>query len=183
MNGSFPPPWVKRVALAIWNGMANAQRAILIACAAFVTALVFSEVWMRYIFHYPGMEVEEVAALAAFWLYFVGAIYGSYERSHIKAELVHLVIRKPRGYAMVRVITSLITLGLAVTMCYWGCDYFIWGITQWEVSRVLRWPMVYTQASIFIGALFMSFYFLVELVIYVRQVLGKAPIVMPYQER
>jgi len=162
--------------------MANAQRAILIGCAIFITLLVFAEVWMRYVFHYPGMEVEEVAALAAFWLYFVGAIYGSYERTHIKAELIHLIFKKPRRYALVRVITSCITLTLALIMCYWGYTYFIWGIQMGEESRVLRWPMIYTQSSIFVGAILMSFYFLVELVAYVRQALGKVPIAMPYQE-
>jgi len=173
---------VKRFAVPLWNSLANAQRGILVACAVFVTALVFVEIWMRYILHYPGMEVEEIATLVAFWLYFVGAIYGSYERSHIKTELMHLIFRKPKHYAWVRVVTSIITLTLAVIMCYWATDYLIWGFTQGEHSMVLRWPMVYSQGSIFVGAIFMSFYFIVELIAYLRQALGKAPIVMPYQE-
>lgn len=175
-------PRVKKFAFSLWNGLAKAQRGILVGCAIFMTLLVFAEIWMRYIIHYPGMEVEEIATLVAFWLYFVGAIYGSYERSHIKTELMHLIFRKPRHYAWVRVFTSIITLTLALIMSYWATDYLIWGFTKGETSRVLRWPMVYSQASLFVGAVFMSFYFLVELIIYLRQALGKAPIVMPYQE-
>ena len=176
------PSGVKKFTISLWNNLARAQRVILVACAIFVTVLVFTEIWMRYIIHYPGMEVEEIATLVAFWLYLVGAIYGSYERSHIKTELMHLIFRKPRHYAWVRVFTSVITLTLALIMCYWGTDYLIWGITKGETSRVLRWPMVYSQGSLFVGAIFMSFYFLIELIAYLRQARGKEPVVMPYQE-
>jgi len=172
----------KKFAISLWYKLASVQRGILVGCATFITILVFAEIWMRYIIHYPGMEVEELATLAAFWLYMVGAIYGSYERSHIKTELMHLIFRKPKHYAWVRVFTSTVTLTLALIMCYWGTDYLIWGLTKGETSRVLRWPMVYSQGSLFVGAVFMSFYFLVELIAYLRQALGKEPIVMPYQE-
>jgi len=176
------PPGVKRFAISLWNSLIKAQRGILIACASFVTVLVFTEIWMRYILHYPGMEVEEIATLVAFWLYLVGAVYGSYERTHIKTELMHLIFKKPRHYAWVRVFTSTLTLTLALIMCYWATDYFIWGITRGEVSRVLRWPMVYSQSSLLVGAVFMSFYFLIELIAYFRQALGKTPVIIPYQE-
>ena len=162
--------------MPIWNGMANVQRAILIATSCFIVLLLFGSVLMRYIFHYPGMEVEEIATMVAFWLYFTGAIYGSYERSHIKAELANLIFKTPRAYAMVKVTASLIVFVLAVIMTYWGYHFFIWGIEQRGRSMVLLLPMVYAQSSVFFGAIFMSFYFLVELVDNIRQAFGISPI-------
>lgn len=170
---------LKWLVLFLWNGLLNVQRAILIATSAFLTLLVFSAVLMRYIFHYPGMEVEEIATLVAFWLYFIGAIYGSYERTHIKTELAHLIVKNPRGYALVRSVASFIVFTLAVIMTYWGYIFFVWGIEKWGRSSVLLLPMVYSQSSIFVGAIFMSFYFLVELVDNIRQALGMAPVSMP----
>lgn len=178
---------MNQLPLSRWNGIlftvergaVKAQRAILIVASAFITLLVFGAVLMRYVFHYPGMEVEELATLVAFWLYFTGAIHGSYERTHIKTELIHLFVKKPRAYALVKSIASLITFGLAGIMCYWGYTFFIWGIERWGRSPVLRLPMVYSQSSIFFGAVFMSVYFLVELVDNVRQALGMAPVSMP----
>ncbi len=151
----------------------------MITTSAFVTLLVFASVLMRYIFHYPGMEVEEIATLVAFWLYFTGAIYGSYERTHIKTELIHLIFKKPRAYALVKAIASLVVFILAIIMAYWGYVFFIWGIEKWGRSPVLLLPMVYSQSSIFIGAIFMSFYFFIELVDNIRQALGMAPVSMP----
>jgi len=156
--------------------MANAQRAILIATSTFIVLILFSSVLMRYVIHYPGMEIEEIVTLVAFWLYFTGAIYGSYERSHIKAELLHLVFKTPRQYAWVKVTASLIVFILAVIMAYWGYHFFIWGIEKQGRSMVLLLPMVYAQSSIFFGAVFMSFYFLVELVDNIRQALGITPV-------
>ncbi|MFQ6122356.1 MAG: TRAP transporter small permease, partial [Dehalococcoidales bacterium] len=133
---------VRRIRLAIWNALANAQRAILIGTSCFIVLLLFGSVLMRYIIHYPGMEVEEIATLVAFWLYFTGAVYGSYERSHIKAELVHLIVKKPRAYAAVKVTASLIVFVLALIMTYWGYHFFLWGIEKWGRSAVLLLPMV-----------------------------------------
>jgi len=172
-------PVVTRILLPIWHGAVKVQRAVLIGCSVFITVLVFAGVLMRYVFHYPGMEVEEIATLVAFWLYFVGAIYGAYERSHIKTELIHLVLKQPRHYAVAKCAASLITVVLAGIMSYWGYTFFVWGIEKWARSPVLRLPMVYSQTSIFVGAVFMSFYFLVELVDNIRQALGLAPVTMP----
>ncbi len=172
-------PALKRIVFPIWYGMIKAQRFFLIVCSVFITILVFGAVLMRYVFHYPGMEVEEIATLVAFWLYFTGAIYGAYERSHIKTELIHLVLRQPRRYAIAKSAASLITLVLAGTMAYWAYIFFVWGIQKGARSPVLQMPMVYAQSSILVGAVFMSFYFLVELVDNIRQALGVAPVTMP----
>ena len=172
-------PIAQRIVLPIWYGMIKVQRVVLVACSVFITVLVFGAVLMRYIFHYPGMEVEEIATLVAFWLYFTGAIYGAYERSHIKTELIHLVLKQPRRYAVAKSAASLITLLLACIMAYWGYTFFVWGIQKWARSPVLQMPMVFSQSSIFVGAVFMSFYFLAELVDNVRQALGLVTVTMP----
>ena len=172
-------PVLKRIVLPIWYGAVKFQRAVLMVCSVLITLLVFGAVLMRYVFHYPGMEVEEIATLVAFWLYFTGAIYGAYERSHIKTELIHLVLKQPRQYAMAKSAASLITLLLAGIMAYWAYIFFVWGIQKKARSPVLQLPMVYAQSSILFGAVFMSFYFLVELVDNIRQALGLAPVTMP----
>jgi TRAP-type C4-dicarboxylate transport system permease small subunit len=176
-QGMLPP--VKAVLLFLWNGLLHAQRAILVVASCFITLLVFGAVLMRYVFHYPGMEVEELATLVAFWLYFTGAIHGSYERTHIKTELIHLFVKQPRGYALVKSLASLITFALACVMSYWGYSLFLWGIEKRGRTPVLLLPLVYAQSSIFVGAVFMSFYFLVELLDNLRQALGMAPVSMP----
>jgi TRAP-type C4-dicarboxylate transport system permease small subunit len=45
-----------------------------------------------------------------------------------------------------------------------------------QVSPTLRLPMIYSQVSIFIGAILMFFYFWVELIDYFLQATGKIPL-------
>lgn len=149
---------------------------MLIASSSFVVLLVFASVLMRYIIHYPGMEVEEIATLVAFWLYFTGAIYGSYERTHIKADLADVIFKNPKANARVKVIASVIVLILSLIMSYWGFVFFVWGIEMHARSPILQLPMVYAQSSIFLGAMFMSFYFFIELVDTIRKSRGLAPL-------
>ncbi len=160
----------------IWWGLVSAQKAFLIAVTCFLIVFITSEVIMRYVIHYPGMEVEELATMIAFWFYFIGGAYGTFDRSHIKAEMLHLFFKDPRKIATGRAISTFIALCLCGLMVYWAGLYVIWGITKHEKSRILNLPMVYSQVSIFIGAILMFIYFLAELIDRICQALGKTTI-------
>lgn len=174
---------MKRVGLKIWNSLVTLQRWFLIIAGIFVSVLVFVEVMLRYVFGSPLFGVEELVCLIAMWLYFIGATYGAYERSHIKAELAYLWFKTPRSYALVRSISSFITLVLAIIMIKWSYPYFIWGITKGETSQALLLPMVLSQSAVFFGAILMSLYFLAEMTDYIRQTLGKVPIFKPLSQQ
>jgi TRAP-type C4-dicarboxylate transport system permease small subunit len=162
-----------------WRQLIRAQRVVMIGASVLVATLVLGSVLMRYVFYYPGMEVEELATMVAMWLYFVGASYGSYDRSHVKAELAHVLIKTPRVYALVKVAASVITVGLAVFMTYLGWGLFKWGLVMAAESPVLRIPMVYSQSAILVSAALMSMYFFVELIDNVRQAMGIVPVSRP----
>lgn len=167
---------MKRIALKIWNGLLCLQRGFMIVAGCFVAVLVFLEVLLRYVFGSPLFGVEELVCLIAMWLYFIGASYGAYERSHIKAELVHLWLKTSRAHALVNSLSSAITLVLCLIMVSWSYPYFIWGIKKGETSQALLLPMVLSQSAIFFGSILMSLYFLVELVDHILQSLGKAAV-------
>ena len=115
----------------VWDG--EGPRAVLIVTSVFITILVFGAVLMRYIFDYPGMEVEEIATLVAFWLYFTGAIYGAYERSTLRPTgSPHLEAAEPVCRA--KSAASLITLVLACIMAY-GATRFSSGASRRERAR------------------------------------------------
>jgi len=148
----------------------------MIAAGSIVTVLVFVEVMLRYVFGSPLFGVEEMVCLIAMWLYFIGASYGAYDRTHIKAELIHLWFKTRRSKAVVNSLSSLITLALSLIMIKWSYPYLIWGIKKGETSQALLLPMVLSQSAIFFGAVLMSLYFLVELVDHILETLGKAPL-------
>ncbi len=159
---------MRKAAKLIWDILLKFQRVIMLVGICVSTTAVFIEVIMRYVFKSPFVGIEELAAYSAFWIYFIGGAYGAYERSHIKAELTHMIFGNSLGYAKARAITSLISFCAAAYAIPWAYDYFVWGVVRREqsVSTFLgsTYPVVYFQASILIGLVLMCFYFLVEFV-------------------
>jgi len=151
--------------------------ALLLACIPLVL-LIFSQVWMRYILHLPLLWVEEVAIVPAFWMYMMGAAYATYERSHIKVDIMDIAIKSPKKRLWVRFIASLITLGLAMLFVWWGYQFFTWDLKMNPQTMTLRFPMIYGRSSFFFGAgILGGFYFWVETIDLARQLFwGKAPL-------
>lgn len=156
----------------IWDGLIKVQRLILVISVCIATTAVFTEVILRYVFESSFVGIEELAAYCAFWMYFIGASYGAYERSHIKAELTHLIFGTSINYAKCRAVTSFISFAAATYIIPWAWDYVMWGFERWEQSRSTllgsTYPVVWFQISIFIGLCLMSFYFLVEFIQWVK---------------
>lgn len=166
---------MKKVGLFLWKGLLAVQKGFIIIAGCVVAILIFVEVMLRYVFGSPLFGVEEMVTLIAMWLYFLGASYGAYERSHIKAELVHLWFKTPKSLAIVKSIASVITVALALIMVSWSYPYFIWGIKEGETSQALLLPMVLSQSAVFFGSILMSIYFIAELVDNVLAIYGKPP--------
>lgn len=129
-----------------------------------VGILIFVEVFLRYVLASPLFGVEELILFIAMWLYFMGAAYGAYERTHIKAELIHLWVHSTKSQAIIRSITGVITVFMALTMLKWSYPYFIWGLTRGATSQALLLPMVLCQSAIFFGTILMCIYFTTELI-------------------
>jgi TRAP-type transport system small permease protein len=174
---------MKRLGLAIWNSLLRLQKWFMIVAGSAVVLLVFIQVLLRYVFGSPLFGIEELVCLIAMWLYFIGASYGAYERSHIKADLMHLWFRTPRSLAFANSVSSAVTLLLAAVMVHWSYPYFVWGIKRGETSQALLLPMVLSQSAVFFGAILMCFYFLVEFVDHLLETMGKRPPFRPLSEK
>ncbi len=159
-----------------WRIMGVPQKLIMIISSMAILTLVIVQVVLRYVFVMPLMGVEELATMVGFWLYFMGASWGTAERTHIKADLVNAFVKDPKKLVWVKALTGLISVALSLFMTYWGWKYVLWGINKGQMSPTLRLPMIYSQVSIFVCALLMDFYFAVEFIDYFFQAIGKIPL-------
>ena len=170
----------KKITCTVWILLIKLQRTIMMVAILVSASAIMAEVIMRYIFKTSIIGIEELAAYFAFWLYFIGASYGSYERSHIKAELTHLIFKNPRHYAKSRAVTSIISFALSLYAIPWAYEYVEWGILRHEQSRATMfgntYPVVLFQASILFGLLLMCFYFLVEAIQWLQPLIKGTPI-------
>lgn len=143
-----------------------------------LVVLVFIQVWMRYVFHVPMLWVEEIAVTPAFWLYMMGAAYAVYERSHITVDIVEIAVHSPRRRLIIRFISALITLGLAMLLVWWGYQFFVWDLKMNMETATLRYPLIYARSSIFFAVgILGGFYFWVQIIDLARQLFwGKVPL-------
>ncbi|HON34043.1 MAG TPA: TRAP transporter small permease subunit [Synergistales bacterium] len=162
-----------------WRVLATLQKIIMIVTSISILALVLIQVLLRYVFVKPLMGVEELATMVGFWLYFMGASWGTADRSHIKADLMQAAVKDPRKLIWVKVAISAACVILSAMMIYWGWGYTVWGYTKRQLSPTLMIPMIYSQVSIFVGAILMFFYFCVELADYSLQAVGRLPLDAP----
>lgn len=167
----------KSNAVLAYDWLARVQKWITVG--AFVTCLGFivAEVILRNVVRVSLFGTSEIAVLSAWWFYMFGASLGAWERTHIKADIMLMFVKKsPRGMAIVRTVSSSLTLFLCAVSASWALIYIDRAIDLHRTSSYLRIPMIIAQAPILIGLALMTFYFLVQLIDHVLQLTGKRPI-------
>ena len=146
-----------------WDVLVKFQRFIVIGSSLFIILLMTLVVILRYGFKADLYGIEEIVIIAAFWLYFIGASLGSYDKSHIKADILDIYIKNEKIKGALNIVTSLITVIVVVVFSYWAMGLFMWGLEMKGKSPGWGIPLIIPQSSILIGFILMSFYFVVYL--------------------
>jgi len=140
----------------------NGMKTIIIMVTVMATCTMFLQVITRYVFEISISGLDELTGHTAVWLYLMGAAYGTYDRSHIKAEMIHLFIKNKRILSGIRTLSTAIAVVVSSYMTVWSYGYVRWSIMKHEVTPTLQIPTVWFQISILIGAALMVIYFMVE---------------------
>lgn len=166
----------KRMSLFTFHWFPSILKGATVLCAAALVTLMFSEVWLRYVFHLPLQWIGELIVIPALWLYWLGASYGAYNRSHIKVTLMDYFIKNKRRKSIFHIVTSCITFAISILFVWWGYAMFYRDLALDPRSYTLLLPLIYARSSIFFGSIFISFYYLVQVIDLVGQHFGKAPL-------
>ena len=148
------------------------MRTIIIVITIMASCTMLLQVIARYIFEVAISGLDEITGHTAVWLYLMGAAYGSYDRSQIKAEMIHLLIKNQRVLNVVRAVSTLIGAIVAGYMVTWSYGYIRWSILKHEVTPTLQTPTAIFQVAILIGAVLMVYYFIREALDLLRQAFG-----------
>jgi TRAP-type transport system small permease protein len=153
------PTWFPR---PLWTAKLALQRFVLAATGALVTILIFVQVVTRYFLGESIFGIEEAASFLAIWLYFIGGAYGAYERGHISASLVDLIVPGDRAHQVIKVLTGALTVILSAWMMLWAIRYFIATLQRGTMSLELGIQMAWVHAAVPLGLILMTFYFAIE---------------------
>ena len=88
------------------RAMDRAARWILTLLIGTVAVAQAIQVFTRYVLQTPLMGLEEATLYPSLWLYMLGAANASRENTQIRANVLELFIRTPRGLARLAVLAE-----------------------------------------------------------------------------
>ena len=147
----------------IWDALIAIEKTIMIVASIGVVVLIFISVVMRYIFEDGFKGMEELIVLVAFWIYFMGGTYGSYENSHITADILSVFVKNERAKTIIDFIRHIITTVILFAVSYCVIELIIYTAQSGAVSAVLKIPMTVVYLPVYIGLFMMNFYSLAHI--------------------
>ncbi|MGK9339790.1 TRAP transporter small permease [Sinorhizobium meliloti] len=162
-SGVNTPSFLSGYAFRLWKAKLKLQRIVLLACGVIVTLLIAVQVFTRYVLGISIFGIEELASFVAVYMYFVGASHGAWERGHISASLVDLVLPAGRPRAAVALFASAVTVVLSGWMTVWAWQYLAFTLKRGAMSMEVGIPMAWVHGIMPVSLSLMTLYFAVEL--------------------
>jgi TRAP-type C4-dicarboxylate transport system permease small subunit len=139
------------------------ERAILITCNLAIMLIVVASFLSRYLFAFDLYGAEEFLLIAAFWLYFIGAAFGSYEQSHIEADFIQSIVGDTVLTRALGYLRDTIELGVLVVLTYWSWLLIDFAIERWPISPGWKIPLLVPQSAILVGFALMTLHAAIHL--------------------
>lgn len=148
---------------------------VLTANSLLLTLIIVGAATTRYVLKINFYGYDEIAVLIAFWLYFIGAAYGSYNNTHVSADVVDAYMPEGTLKKVFAVLRHLITASVCGIFAYYGYSFFMFGFagplgnyTFQPKSMVWRIPLWTSYSAISVGLIFMEIYFIRNLILSIK---------------
>lgn len=144
----------------------------LIVSGVMVTLIVFAATVTRAI-SVDFRGYEEFLVAFAFWLYMFGAAYGSFEGSHITADILSLIIKDSILKDVLDILKHTLTFVLGLMFLTWAFELVQWTILMGTKTPNWRIPMTIHQSSMLFGLAVATFYHAVRLYNEIKKIVQK----------
>ncbi len=139
-------------------------RAIIVVTGVLVTLLMFFQIIIRYLFGFSIYGLEEAMSFFAVWMYFMGSVHGTWDRGHISANLINVLLKPGWAQQSLRVLACLLSVIISAWATVWAWQYLMNSIHRRLSSLEVGISMAWVNAAMPLGLGLMTVYFLVELV-------------------
>lgn len=137
---------------------------ILIVIGLSVAAMLSAGIFSRAVLGTPVFGLEEIMLLAIVWFYMLGAALASRERSHLSADFVKVLSSNPRVWRGAALISTVVSLGVAVMFVVWSWDLFAFGFARSQATPVFGIPWWVSQSSLLVAAVLFVIYLARDLI-------------------
>ncbi len=138
------------------------ERIILITCNLAIMLIVVASFLSRYLFSIDFYGVEEILLVFAFWLYFIGAAFGSFEQSHIEADFIQSIYGDTPLTRITSYLRDIIEIAVLLVLTYWNFLLIQFAIERWPITPSWKIPILLPQSAIAVGFILMTFHALLH---------------------
>ncbi len=146
----------------LWKLLLSIQRLVMVVSTVTVVITLALVVLARHVFHYNFLGYNEVIIIAAFWMYFIGSAYGSWEESHITADILSQFV-SAKSKIILGIISKIIQIVISIPMVYLAIQMLQFNLKMNPVTLDLQIPLAFPQSAILICFVLMIFYSMVYL--------------------
>ncbi len=110
-----------------------------------LTVIICAVTFCRYVLKSDLFGYEEVVKLIAFWLYFMGAAAGAYNRTHVSADLVNAYLEDGRLKSSLIIIRNFVTVAVCLLFTGYCYHFFVFGyvgpvgLAQGKAMESVEW--------------------------------------------
>ncbi|NBC11294.1 MAG: TRAP transporter small permease subunit [Planctomycetes bacterium] len=132
----------------------------------------FVQVITRYVLQVPVMGLEETMLYPTLWLYILGAVNASREDTHIRANVLEIAIKTPRGHTILAIVGEVISLIVGLWLLSWAWEFTQYAWRVWRESPTLYIPTFFSDVALVAGLGLMMLYTATHLVRHINALRG-----------
>lgn len=140
------------------KGLNFLLRPVVIVLSLLIAGMLSWGIFARVVIGVPLFGLEELVLICVMWLYMIGTIFASKDRSHLTADFVQIIFRNKRILSFIRFLATVISLVIALNFVTWSYDLFIWGFEKKQTTPVFRIPWYVSQSSVLFCSVFLTLY-------------------------
>lgn len=129
-----------------------------VALSLAVAGLMVLGIVARSVLGEPLLGLEEIILLAVMWLYMMGAVLASRERTHLRADFINVFVSNDKTRHRLHTVANLISTCMVVAFFIWSLDLLLWGLEKRQATTALQIPLFLAQGSMFCASVLMLFY-------------------------
>lgn len=141
-----------------WKWLIIVQKVVMVITGISVMCIVSSAMLLRWLFNSDFKGYEEILVMFAFWLYMIGASFGSYKKNQITADIMDIYLKEGRLKSVIHLVRAFLTLILSSIFTFWAYEFVMWSTQMNTRTPVWRLPMVWGHYSLLVGLILVSFY-------------------------
>lgn len=119
---------------------------------------------------------EELTLFVAMWLYFVGSICASRDKTHISADMMTLFTKSEKVLNIIGVVKNAIGLVVCGMMVKWCYSYVSWQAGLGAKSAIYKVPVIVATIPILLAFIFWCVYLIRDIVINIQILSGKGTV-------